>query len=94
VLWIACGPAGVGGEGKEGKKEVIGKGLRVTVPAQLWKVILVLPGAEAKPTKQSRTITVIMPNDQSVDYEWAKYRCPVSQVKRLTGARFWPGDPG
>jgi len=93
VLWIASGPAGVGGEGKEGKKDVIGKGLRVTVPSQLWKVVLVLPSADAKPTKQSRTIAVIMPNDQSVDYEWAKYRCPVSRVEQLTGARFWPAIP-
>ena len=26
VLWICCGPAGVGGEGKDGKKDEIGKG--------------------------------------------------------------------
>jgi DNA/RNA endonuclease G (NUC1) len=30
-----------------------------------------------------------MPNDQSVDYEWAKYRVPVAAVEKLTGYRFW-----
>jgi len=44
VLYIACGPHGVGGTGKDGHKEEIGKGrVEVTVPAKLWKVILVLP---------------------------------------------------
>jgi hypothetical protein len=25
-----------------------------------------------------------------VDYEWAKYRCPVREVDKMTGMRFWP----
>src|SRR4051794_5399979 len=74
VLWIACGPHGVGGEGKDGVKKVIGKGrVEVTVPKQLWKVVLVLPDEKADPTRQSRVIAAVFPNDQSVDYEWAKY---------------------
>lgn len=57
VLWICCGPAGVGGEGKEGRKDVIGKGrIEVTVPAKVWKVVLVLPNEDAKPTRATRTI--------------------------------------
>ncbi len=94
VLWICCGPAGVGGEGKEGFKDRIGKGrIEVTVPAKVWKVILVLPHEEAQPTRQSRTIAVIMPNDQSVDFDWARFRVPVTEVEKLTGCRFWPAIP-
>lgn len=94
VLWICSGPAGQGGEGSDGRKDEIGQGrIKVVVPAKVWKVILVLPGEDAKPTKQSRTIAVIMPNDQSVDFEWAKYRVSVKQVEKLTGLTFWPLIP-
>jgi endonuclease G len=49
-LHIVCGPNGVGGEGWNGYREEIGKGrLKVTVPAKLWKVILVLPHEDAEP---------------------------------------------
>jgi endonuclease G len=95
VLWIAAGPAGVGGEGKNGLKEEIGKGkVEVVVPAKVWKVILVLPHDTAQPTRATRTIAVIMPNNQSVDYDWAKYRCSVAEVEKLTGYHFWPALPG
>jgi endonuclease G len=44
-LYLACGPAGVG---KNGPADEIGKGrLKVTVPHKLWKVVLVLPRADA-----------------------------------------------
>jgi endonuclease G len=42
VLYIACGPHGVGGTGKDGYKDEIGRGRKITVPHVLWKVILVL----------------------------------------------------
>jgi endonuclease G len=94
TLHIVCGPAGVGGVGKDGKKDEIGKGrIEVTVPASVWKVILVLPNAEAEPTKRTRVISVIMPNDQSVDYDWAQYRVSVRDVEKLTGYKFFPSIP-
>jgi len=94
VLYIACGPLGAGGEGKNGTKEEIGKGhLKVTVPNKLWKVILVLPSDKAEPTRQTRAIAVLFPNDQSVDYDWIQYRVSVAKVEELTGNRFWPMIP-
>jgi endonuclease G len=94
VLQITAGPHGEGGEGKEGRREQVGKGrLEVTVPQKVWKVILVLPHADAEPTARTRTIAVVMPNDQSVDYDWAKYRVSVKYVEKLTGLRFWPDLP-
>src|SRR5262245_36944195 len=57
VLFISCGPHGQGGEGRDGVKQEIGKGrIEIIVPKQLWKVVLVLPGEQAKPTRQSRVI--------------------------------------
>jgi endonuclease G len=92
VLYICCGPHGVGGEGLNGRRETIGR-IRVTVPAQLWKVILVLPREDAEPRKNSRAIAVVMPNDQSVGFDWTKYRVSVREVERLTGYNFFPRIP-
>jgi endonuclease G len=94
VLYIACGPAGIGGEGKNGPAEEIGKGrMKVTVPAKLWKVVLVLPDEDAEPRRNSRVIAVIMPNDQSVGYDWTEYRTSARHVEKLTGFRFFRNVP-
>ncbi len=89
-LQIVSGPAGKGGEGKEGHKEKIGReNLTVTVPAKVWKVITVLPEPGANPRRNTRVIAVIMPNNQSVDYDWAKYRVRARDVEKLTGLKFF-----
>jgi endonuclease G len=94
VLFIACGPAGAGGTGKNGFREQIGPSHRkVTVPAKLWKVVLVLPGEEAAPRRNSRVIAIIMPNDQTVDYDWTKYRVAPREVEELTGFTFFRDIP-
>jgi endonuclease G len=94
VLQIACGPHGVGGTGKNGYKEEVGKGrLKVAVPARVWKVILVLPHADAEPRKNTRVIAVLMPNDQTVDYDWTRYRVSARRVEKLTGYTFFPAVP-
>jgi endonuclease G len=93
ALYIACGPAGVGGEGKNGPAEVIGKVHRITVPAKLWKVVLVLPREDAQPRSNSRVIAAIMPNDQSVGFDWTKYRTSARKVEALTGLRFFSAAP-
>jgi len=94
VLYIVCGPQGVGGTGKDGPKDEIGKGkIEVTVPAKLWKVILVLPNEDAEPRKNTRVIAVVMPNDQSVGFDWSKYRVSVKHVEKLTGYKFFANLP-
>jgi endonuclease G len=90
-LQIVCGPAGKGGQRKDGhKEEIIGSGsIKVTVPARLWKVITVLPEPGANPRRNTRVIAIIMPNDQSVDFDWAKYRVCARDVEKLTGLKFF-----
>src|SRR5262249_10607648 len=98
VLSIVAGPHGQGGTGKNGFAEEIGKGrVTVTVPAKLWKVVLVLPHADAEPRTNTRVIAIIMPNDQTVGFDWAKYRVSVRDVEKLTGYKFFsvlPDDLG
>ncbi len=94
VLHIVCGPQGIGGTGKDGPRDEIGKaGIYVAVPAKLWKVILVLPSEDAVPDKNTRSIAVIMPNDQTVDFDWPKYRVSVRDVEKLTGYTFFRNLP-
>ncbi len=94
VLHIACGPYGVGGVGKDGPREEIGRGRRkIVVPHKLWKVVLVLPREDAEPRKNTRVIAVVMPNDQTVDFNWAKYRTTARHVERLAKVRFFRTVP-
>jgi endonuclease G len=93
VLFIACGPHGVGGEGKEGPATEIGKAHKITVPRDLWKVVLVLPRDDAEPRSNTRVITVLVPNNQSVDYDWTKYRTTPREVEKRTGYTFFRNVP-
>ncbi|QJW96803.1 DNA/RNA non-specific endonuclease [Frigoriglobus tundricola] len=93
-LYIACGPHGIGGVAADGAKHLtIGKRAPfVTVPAHVWKVVLVLDKGTS-PTKHSRAIAVWMPNDQTVTDHWADYRVSVAEVEKKTGLRFFPLVP-
>jgi DNA/RNA endonuclease G (NUC1) len=63
------------------------------VPHDLWKVILVLSREDAEPQKNTRVISIIMPNDQTVDYDWTRYRTSARKVEELTGNRFFRNVP-
>lgn len=90
-LHIVCGPHGQRGEGTLGFANFITHAkIKVTVPSATWKAILVLPDAKKEPTKRTRTIAVIMPNDQSVTTDWAKHRCSIEEVEELTGYKIFP----
>jgi endonuclease G len=94
ALQIASGPQGAGGTGRNGPREEIGTGrLAVTVPARLWMVVVVLPEPGAQPRRNTRVIAVIMPNDQTVDFDWPKYRTTAAKVEKLTGYTFFRDVP-
>jgi endonuclease G len=86
-LYIVCGPQGKGGEGKAGFKATIANG-KIVVPAKTWKVVLVL-AKSGKVDQNTRLIGVIMPNDQSVGFDWAKFRVAVKEIEDLTGHKFF-----
>src|SRR5207249_299270 len=72
-LYIVCGPHGEGGTGHNGLEKTIARG-RVAVPAQCWKVILVLPDGDGNDVEKvfarTRVIAVIMPNSEHVKHDW------------------------
>jgi endonuclease G len=93
-LYIIAGGAGVGGTGSNGGVTTTIANGHVTVPAVTWKVIIVLPvGANDvdRVYKTTRTIAVIMPNDQNIGINtpWRNFRTSVDRVEALTGFNFF-----
>jgi len=64
----------------------------VAVPAQTWKVIIVLPVGSndvSRVTTSTRTIAVVMPNSGTIGSDWRAYRVSVDQVEAITGYDFF-----
>jgi DNA/RNA endonuclease G (NUC1) len=99
-LYIVAGGSGTGGTGSNGFTNTIANG-KVTVPAQTWKVVLVLPKASGDDTNRvtadARTIAVIMPNVQGIrtsnSSDWLSYLTTVDAVEALTGYDFFENVP-
>jgi len=80
-----------------------GQGLRffianghVAVPAQTWKVIIVLPVGTndvSRVTTSTRTIAVVIPNSGTINSDWRTYRVSVDQVEAITGFDFFSNVP-
>lgn len=92
-LYIVAGGAGTGGTGNSGFMTTFANG-HVTVPAQTWKVALVLPKDSGddvqRVTAGARTIAVIMPNTQGIrNVDWQSYLTSVDAVEALTGYDFF-----
>ena len=94
-VYVVAGPAGVGGSGDNGPANTIASG-HVTVPAFTWKVALVLPVGEndlSRISAATRTIAVIMPNQNSINSDWHTYLTTVDAVEALTGYDFFANVP-
>ena len=77
--------------GGHGLQHFIANG-QVAVPAQTWKVIIVLPVGSndvSRVTTSTRTIAVVIPNSGSIGSDWRAYRVSVDQVEAITGFDFF-----
>lgn len=87
-LYIIAGTAGKGGEGDNGKATTIANG-KISVPAALWKVIVVLPvGSDdlSRISAQTRVIAVWLPNTNAFgEKPWSNYRVSVDEIEKQTG---------
>ena len=86
-LYIIMGNYGTGGTGSLGYKNTIADG-KVTVPARIWKVIVVLPVGDndaARVTTTTRVIAVDTPNNNNVSASWGIYRTTVDAIENETG---------
>jgi endonuclease G len=81
--------------GGQGLQHFIANG-HVAVPAQTWKVIIVLPvGTDdvSRVTTSTRTIAVVIPNSGTINSDWHTYRVSVDQVEAITGFDFFSNVP-
>jgi endonuclease G len=99
-LYIISGPAGRGGRGSMGTAQTIA-GTKVTVPAECWKIVVVIPEGNAgdddlaKINAATRVIAVIMPNDnEAVGEAWAGFRTSPAEIEGRTGYHFFDRLPG
>jgi endonuclease G, mitochondrial len=86
-VYVIMGSYGVGGTGTAGTKQTLDNG-RVTVPAQIWKVLVVLPEGQddlSRITTSSRVIAVNTPNSQTVRADWGSYRTTIDALEKETG---------
>ncbi|MDO9255885.1 MAG: DNA/RNA non-specific endonuclease [Bacteroidales bacterium] len=94
-VYIVSGPAGQGGTGSVGYATTVGNG--VVVPAQTWKIIVVIPngnGDLSRITASTRVISIIMANNQTVSSQaWGYYRVSVDAIETLTGYNFLSNVP-
>jgi len=86
-LYIICGSYGRGGVGSNGAATTLDNG-RVTVPDRCWKVVVVLPtGTDdvQRVSTSTRVIAINVPNDNTVNSNWATYRTTVDAIEQATG---------
>ncbi|MDX6386121.1 MAG: endonuclease mitochondrial [Blastocatellia bacterium] len=81
--------------GGQGLQYFIANG-HVAVPANTWKVIIVLPNGTndvSRVTSTTRTIAIVMPNSGSINTDWRTYRVSVDQVEAITGYDMFSNVP-
>lgn len=86
--YIVCGSYGKGGTGSKGGTTLTIDAGRVTVPKQIWKVVIVLPKGTndiSRVTTSTRVIAINTPNINSINTNWGVYRTSVDAIETATG---------
>ncbi|WP_232066498.1 DNA/RNA non-specific endonuclease [Hymenobacter sp. BT18] len=87
-VYVVMGSYGKGGTGTAGPRTTLDNG-RVTVPARVWKVLVILPEGSNDLQRiaagQARVVAVDTPNDQEVSPDWSRYRVSVDAIEAATG---------
>lgn len=91
-LYIIAGGSGSGGSGSNGgTSTTIGNG-NVKVPANYWKIAVILPVGSndlSRIDSNTRVIALMMPNTQTVmNNSWGFYRTSVDAIETATGYNF------
>ena len=94
-LYVISGGYGQGGSGSNGSASTIAGG-KITVPARLWKIIVVTtPGTGVSGVNTStRVIAINTPNTQgNKTSSWGNYRTTVDAIEANTGYDFLSNVP-
>ncbi len=87
-VYVICGAYGSGGTGSNGGLTYTINNGRVTVPSNIWKVIVVIPDGNndlSRVGTNTRVIAVNTPNTNSVSTNWKSYRTSVDAIEAATG---------
>jgi len=88
-IYVIMGSYGQGGTSANGTYSTIVDGSNtITVPSQIWKVIVVIPkgdGDLGRVTSSTRVIAVNTPNINSINSAWGGYRVSVDAIEAATG---------
>jgi endonuclease G len=85
--YIIMGSYGTGGTGNSGFKETLAGG-KITVPAQIWKVVVVLPEGTDDGNRideNTRVFAVNSPNANNSNPDWTTYLTTVDAIEAATG---------
>lgn len=95
-VYVICGSYGQGGTGSlGGTTKTIDNG-KVTVPSNIWKIIVVLADGSndlSRITASTRVIAVNTPNINSINTDWKTYRTSVKNIETATGYSFLSNLP-
>ena len=86
-LYIISGTLNEGGVGNNNILTTTLDNGRVSVPAYVWKVIVVLPYGTndlSRVGNNSRVISVLMPNDNSISSNWRSFKVSVDVIEQQT----------
>jgi endonuclease G len=86
-VYIVMGSYGTGGTGSKGALTTVNGG-HVTVPANVWKVAVIVPtgnGDLSRITASTRVIAVNTPNINTTNSDWKQYRVTVRDIETATG---------
>lgn len=86
-VYIIMGSYGAGGVGNNGSFTTIANG-KITVPANVWKIAVIIPtgdGDISRVSSTTRVIAVNTPNVNVIDVDWKKYRVTVRDIEKATG---------
>jgi DNA/RNA endonuclease G (NUC1) len=86
-LYIIMGNYGTGGTGNNGYATTIDAG-RVTVPANIWKIAIVISNGDndsSRVNNNTRIIAVNIPNTNTLFSNWKNYRTSVDAIEDATG---------
>ena len=86
-VYVIMGSYGIGGTGSNGYKKTIDNG-RITVPARIWKIVIVIPNGNndlQRINTESKLIAIDTPNDNNITPNWMNYICTVRDIEKATG---------
>ncbi len=96
-LYIICGSYGKGGINKDNEKKNEIAGGKITVPARVWKIVVILDNGNGdlqRINANTRVIAIDTPNVQDVDKKpWGSYRVTVREIEKATGYNFFSNLP-